>query len=317
MKPALSVIFFTTFSGAGYGMLFWLGILDAFGAMPGATWFGAIGVGVAMVLASAGLIASTAHLGRPERAWRAISQWRTSWLSREGIAALVTYPPAVGVAVSWGALGADAPLTRAFGLLAALCAFAAVVCTAMIYRSLKPIRQWHNSFVLPNYLLLAAFSGAACLAALAVFWQPGPARLASALAVVTGAAAMAGKLAYWRFVDRAHGTSTIESATGLGWLGRVRMLEAPNTEENYLLREMGFRIGRKHAHKLRRIALILGFAIPLLLLIVGAALAGIAGRVLLPVAGICVLLGVYAERWLFFAQATHTVALYYGRSDRG
>ncbi len=315
MKPGLSVIFFTTVSGAGYGMLFWLGILDAFGRMPGARWFGVIGVIVAMALASAGLVASTAHLGRPERAWRAISQWRSSWLSREGIAALVAYAPAVALAVSWAVLGADAPLTWAFGLLAALAAFATVVCTAMIYRSLKPVRQWHNGFVLPNYLLLAAFSGAACLAALAIFWQPGPARLASALAVVAGAAAAAGKLAYWRFIDRTHGTSTIESATGLGWLGPVRMLEAPNSEENYLLREMGFRIGRKHADKLRRVALALGFALPLVLLILGAVLVGIAGRVLLPLSVLSVLLGVYVERWLFFAQATHTVTLFYGRPD--
>jgi sulfite dehydrogenase (quinone) subunit SoeC len=315
MKPALSVIFFTTVSGAGYGMLFWLGILDAFGQMPGARWFGPIGVAIAMALASAGLIASTIHLGRPERAWRAISQWRSSWLSREGVAALLTYPPAAGFFAAWAVAGADAPVTRAFGLLSALAAVVTVICTAMIYGSLKPIRQWHNRFVLPNYLLLAAFSGAACLAALAVFWQPGPARVATGLAVVAGAAGVAGKLAYWRFIDAERGGSTIESATGLGWLGKVRMLEAPNSEENYLLREMGFRIGRKHAGKLRRIALVLGFAVPIVLLVIGAIVVGATGRVLLPLAGLCVLLGVYVERWLFFAQATHTVTLYYGRAD--
>ncbi len=315
MKPALSVIFFTTASGAGYGMLFWLGILDAFGALPPAMWFGPIGIGVAMALASVGLMASTAHLGRPERAWRAVSQWRTSWLSREGVAALVAYVPAAGFFASWAVSGAGAPLTRAFGLVAALLCVVTVVCTAMIYGSLKPVRQWHNGYVTPNYLLLAAFSGAACLAALAIFWQPGPARVAVGLAVASGAAAAASKLAYWRLIDAPRGTSTIESATGLGWLGPVRMLEAPNTEENYLLREMGFRIGRKHADKLRRIALVLGFAAPLVLLVLGAVLAGRAGRVLLPVAGLSALLGLYIERWLFFAQATHTVTLYYGRPD--
>lgn len=315
MKPALSVIFFTTVSGAGYGLLFWLGILDAFGQMPDARWFGPIGVGVAVALASAGLIASTFHLGRPERAWRAISQWRSSWLSREGIAALVTYVPAAGFFAAWAVAGVDAPVTRVFGLLAALTSVATVVCTAMIYGSLKPIRQWHNRFVLPNYLLLSAFSGAACLAALAVFWQPGPARVAAGLAVVAGAVGAAGKLAYWRFIDAERGASTAESATGLGALGKVRMLEAPNSEENYLLREMGFRIGRKHAGRLRWIALALGFAVPMVLLVVGAIVVGLTGRVLLPVAGLCVLLGVYVERWLFFAQATHTVTLYYGRGD--
>ena len=315
MKPALSVIFFTTASGAGYGMLFWLGILDAFGLMPRAMWFGPIGIAIAMALASAGLMASTFHLGRPERAWRAISQRRTSWLSREGIVALLAYIPAAGFFAAWLAVGAGAPLTRAFGLLAALAGVATVVCTAMIYGSLKPIRQWHNRFIIPNYLLLGAFSGAACLAALAVFWQPGPARIAAVFAVVAGVAGAAGKLAYWRFIDGTRGVSTVESATGLGGLGPVRMLESPNSEENYLLREMGFRIGRKHAGNLRVIALALGFALPVLLLIVGAALAEGSGLVLLPVAALCALLGLYVERWLFFAQATHTVTLYYGRPD--
>jgi DMSO reductase anchor subunit len=315
MKPALSIIFFTTASGAGYGMLFWLGVLNAFGRMPPAAWFGPIAVAVAMALASAGLVASTLHLGRPERAWRAISQWRTSWLSREGVASLLAYIPAAGLFATWPTIGAEAPLTRAFGLLAALLGVATVVCTAMIYGSLRPVRQWHNGFVLPNYLLLAAFSGAACLAALTIFWQPGPARIACGLGAAAAVAGAVGKLVYWRSIDAARGRSTIESATGLGWLGKVRMLESPNSEENYLLREMGFRIGRKHAAALRVVALGLGFAAPAVLLIAGAIVVGTPARALLPIAALCALMGLYVERWLFFAQATHTVTLYYGRPN--
>lgn len=315
MKPALSVVFFTTVSGAGYGMLFWLGVLDAAAALPRGRWFGPVAVGVALALATAGLLASTHHLGRPERAWRAVSQWRSSWLSREGVAALLAYLPAAGFALCWLYAGPFAPLTRAFGLLGAVAGCATVVCTAMIYRCLRPVRQWHNGFVLPNYLLLAGFSGAAWLGASAIFWRPGPARLATGLAIAGCVAAAAGKLAYWRSIDRGHAASSIESATGLGWLGPVRMLEAPHTEENYLLREMGFRIARKHAGKLRQVALTLGFAVPAVLMLAGAILDGIAARALLPTAALCALAGLYVERWLFFAQATHTVTLYYGRPD--
>jgi sulfite dehydrogenase (quinone) subunit SoeC len=315
MKPALSVIFFTSVSGAGYGMLFWLGVLDAAAALPEGRWFGPVAIGVALALASAGLLASTWHLGRPERAWRAISQWRSSWFSREGVAALLAYLPAAGFAIAWLCVGPFAPLTRALGLVGAIAGCATVVCTAMIYRCLRPVRQWHNGFVLPNYLLLAAFSGGACLSANAIFWRPGPARLTAALALAGCVAAAVGKLAYWRSIDRGHAASTIESATGLGWLGPVRMLEAPHTEENYLLREMGFRIARKHAGRLRRVALTLGFAVPAVLLTVGGVLAGTTGRVVLPTAALWALVGLYVERWLFFAQATHTVTLYYGRPD--
>jgi DMSO reductase anchor subunit len=130
--------------------------------------------------------------------------------------------------------------------------------------------------------------------------------------VLAGIAAALGKISYWRAIDRAPPIATIESATGLGALGPVRMLEPPHTEENYLLREFGFRIGRKHAATLRRIALVLGFALPVLLTAAGAALAGVPGRVLLPLGAVCALAGLFVERWLFFAQATHTVMLYYG-----
>lgn len=314
MKPALSVIFFTTVAGAGYGMLFWTGLLGAIGVLPDGRWLGPAAVLIALALASAGLLASTAHLGRPERGWRAISQWRTSWLSREGIASLLAYLPAFGLALAWGLAGEHAASTRALGALSALASAATVACTAMIYASLKPVRQWHNGFVLPNYLLLAAFSGAAWLAAICMFWPPaGAARLAAALGIVFGLAGAGAKLGYWRAIDRTPSGSTIETATGLGALGKVRMLEAPNTEENYLLREMGFRIARKHAARLRLIALVAGFAIPVVLLAIGAAFANPGGQAVLVLAAIIALCGLYVERWLFFAQATHTTMLYYGR----
>jgi hypothetical protein len=101
MHPALSVIVFTTASGAGYGLLALFGVLAAIGALPADRAFGATGLSLALALISAGLLASTVHLGRPERAWRAFSQWRSSWLSREGVAAVATYVPALAFAAGW------------------------------------------------------------------------------------------------------------------------------------------------------------------------------------------------------------------------
>ena len=309
MNPAFSVVFLTTASGAGYGMLAWLGALNALGALPRSAWFGLPAIAVALVLTLAGLLASTLHLGHPERAWRALSQWRTSWLSREGVMAIVTFVPAAGFALAWFAAGAGAPVTIALGLTASACAALTVASQAMIYASLKPIRQWHQSAVLPNFLLLSAFSGAVCLAALAALRGAGQGT--AAIAAVVGAAALIGKLGYWRAIDRPASGPTIESATGLGFLGKVRSLELPHTEENYLLREMGFAIGRRHAARLRMIATWVGFLLPLLFLAArllgGGAVAGLA-------AAVAALVGIYIERWLFFAEATHTVTLYYGRA---
>jgi DMSO reductase anchor subunit len=229
--------------------------------------------------------------------------------------ALLTYLPALGFAAAWWFAGASTGAATTLGLLASACGLATVCCQAMIYATLKPIRQWHHRLVLPNFLLLALFTGAAWLAAAVALDDAGSARLIAVIGVVFAAAAGVVKLAYWRQIDAAPPVATIESATGLGALGRVRMLEAPHTEENFLLREMGYAIARKHATRLRTIALAVGFIAPVLLLLVGILLAALAGAVLLPLAALTAVLGIYLERWLFFAQATHTITLYYGRRD--
>jgi DMSO reductase anchor subunit len=304
MNPAFSVIILTTASGAGYGMLVWLGVLDAFGVLPGTRWFGVVATLLALALSGAGLLASTFHLGHPERAWRAVSQWRSSWLSREGILGMVTNLPALGFAAAWW-FGGE---TVVLGLLAALCGVATVASQAMIYATLKPIRQWHNRWVLPNFLLLSLYSGAVWLAAV------GGGTIPSIIAIVFAVAAGVVKWSYWHFIDTAPPVATIESATGLGSIGKVRALEAPHTEENYLLREMGYAIARKHATKLRAIALVVGFIAPVILLLAGIFLGDVANEALAAVAALASLLGIYLERWLFFAEATHTVTLYYGRT---
>ncbi|MDE2515763.1 MAG: dimethyl sulfoxide reductase anchor subunit [Rhodospirillales bacterium] len=307
MNPAFSVIFFTTASGAGYGMLFWLGLMAAIGAVPASGWFGVPALAVALGLSTAGLLSSTFHLGHPERAWRALSQWRSSWLSREGVAAIVTFIPALVLAVAWMAGAVPGRAGTVTGLIAALLAMLTVVCTAMIYASLRTIRQWHQPLVLPVYLLCAAFSGAVCAAAFLSCYPAGDPRLPALLAVAFGFAVLAAKLAYWRRIDR---PVVAPDATGLGRFGTVRPLDPPHTEENYLLKEMGFRVARRHAARLRRIALMVGCVLPILLMVL--ALAGLGAPALLAAVP-CMLIGLFVERWLFFAEATHVVRLYYGR----
>lgn len=308
MHPASSIVFFTTASGAGYGLLFWLGLLRPLGLAPADPTFGVVALAVALVLVTAGLLSSTAHLGRPERAWRAFSQWRSSWLSREGVAAVATYVPAglfgLALLLDWPGIAA------ATGLVAAAGAVVTVYCTGMIYASLKPIRQWSHPLVVPGYMVLSAFSGAVVMAALAAFW--GGVHVPALLALPLGIGAIALKLSYWRSIDTSEPTSTAETATGLGHIGKVRPLDPPHTQSNYLMREMGFRIARRHAHKLRRIALAAGFGLPIALMLLALVLGGTAAAVLSVLAAAIALAGLLVERWLMFAEATHTVTLYYG-----
>ncbi|HXT08248.1 MAG TPA: DmsC/YnfH family molybdoenzyme membrane anchor subunit [Roseiarcus sp.] len=312
MHPAASVILFTTASGAGLGLLAWLALLGVLGLAPATTGFGFVGLGLAVALLSLGLLSSTLHLGRPERALRALTQWRSSWLAREGVAALATYVAAGPFALGWIVLNrVDGPFAVAAVACLALAAFT-VVCTAMIYASLKPIRQWSQPLTLPLYLLMAAASGALLLADLTLAFgafRPAFGALAAASLALTGLA----KLAYWRAIDREPPRSTLASATGLSAFGAVRLLEPPHTEENFVMREMGFRVARKHAVKLRRFVVAALFVAPVLLMLLAsvapplAALAAALAATLLAAAG----LGV--ERWLFFAEATHVSMLYYGR----
>jgi len=314
MNPALSVIFFTTLSGAGLGLLAWLGLHYLRAPLPIARELVLVALATGLVLLAVGLSSSMAHLGKPLRAWRAFSQWRSSWLSREGIVSVSAFAPALVLALHvWR--GEHGPGTRVAASLLLLLALAALACTAKIYDTLKPIAAWHNGYVLPGYLLIGIGTGALWLFALLALggWQPRAMQLSS-LAVVFAAIAVH-KLLYWRHVDRTPPAAGIGSLTGLGRLGVVTPFEAPHTEANYLLHEMGFVLARRHARKLRIIAFVLLAAIPLAIL---ALLAASPARapVLTWLALAAAMLGAIVERWLFFAEARHAVIGYYGARGR-
>jgi len=325
MHPALSVIFFTTVSGAGYGLLALLGAGIALGWWPRGFWPTAAPLAIGTVLVSLGLLASTAHLGQPLRAWRAFTQWRSSWLSREGVASVLTYLPALALGVGLLAGVETKPwplLLRIAGALLVIGAIATVFCTARIYSSLRTIPAWHNAWVAPAYLMLAAYSGGLWLWLLAALHYRGDAlewnRLGVPPWLLAGVvfcamSATLVKLLYWRHIDTAAPLATAESATGLGAFGTVSAFERPHTEQNYITKEMGFVLARRHSASLRVFSLIAGFGLPLACII-----AAFTWFSLTPVLAVLALLlaslGIFAERWLFFAEARHVVNLYYGAS---
>jgi len=311
MHPALSVIVFTTVSGAGYGLLAWVGVWAVAGWLPADRGLAAASLALSLGAITAGLLSSTLHLGHPERSWRAFSQWRSSWLSREGVSSIATYAPALLFAVGWLGIGSTGGIWALFGAISAVGAVATVVCTAFIYQSLKPIQRWSNGWVLPNYLVLSAMTGVLWLIAIMSLFGMTDGFLALAAFLCIALAAVL-KIQYWRFIDRTASRSDAGSATGLGALGRVRLFEAPHTSENYLMKEMGFRIARKHAAKLRMIALVAAFFLPLLLTLAGLLMPTALVAPFTFAAALIAILGVLIERWLFFAEAKHTVTLYYG-----
>lgn len=308
MHPALSIIVFSTISGLGYGLAAMLGL----GLLDPAALATKLAHVVALALIAAGLISSTLHLGNPQRAWRAFSQWRSSWLSREGVLAIITFAPLTwSAAASWWS-GAYHPLP---GLLGVLLAAATVYCTSMIYASLKSVDAWHTRLTPACYLLFAA-AGGSLLASVFALSGGGSARATLLLAAVSLIAAWSVKLFWWKRLRTLVPRSSAASATGLGHIGQVNLFERPHTNENYLTREMGYQIARKHADKLRRIALALGAVVPALILAMLLLITPAEGIVLAQAAAfatLCFGAGLFVERWLFFAEGRHAVMNYYGR----
>lgn len=294
MHPAPSVILFTTLSGLGFGLLTFLGL-----GMPAVTgWVALVFYAIAYALAVGGLLASTFHLGHPERAWKAFSQWRTSWLSREGCAAVAALV-VMGVYAA-GAVFLEADW-RILGLIGAVLSIGTVFTTAMIYTQLKTIPRWHSPLT-PMVFLSFSVAGGALLA--------GRESLTPWLLALAGAI----QITYWVKTGKAlaHSGTDIGTATGLGDRGAVRAFEAPHTGSNYLLREFVHVVGRKHALRLRVIGFALAFALPIALMVIP--FSGLMLKHLMAaVAVLSHIAGVACLRWLFFAEAEHVVGLYYGK----
>jgi DMSO reductase anchor subunit len=280
MHPAPSIIVFTTLSGLGFGLMAWLGLTASGTPLHAA---------LALALVSAGLLASLLHLGQPRRFLKAVKEWRSSWLSREAILAVATLAAFTLFAALWLA----GLRTRLLGVPAAALALATVVATAMIYAQMRSVPRWRSP-VTPVLFLLFALAGGALLA--------GASEPADWLLAGLGLA----QVAAWMHGHRRFAGSTLATATGLGALGRLRLLMPPHTGGNYLLREMVHVVGRRHALKLRMVGFGLAVALPL-------ALVALAPPAALPLAALAHLAGALVLRWLFFAEAEHVVGLYYGR----
>jgi sulfite dehydrogenase (quinone) subunit SoeC len=318
MHPALSVIFFTTLSGAGYGLLAWVGLSTALLALrgalePGLSWLQLSGLALGILLSTAGLASSLFHLGQPQRAWRALSQWRSSWLSREGVMALVTPAPALAMAalLLWAEPGAARQGGLAIaGLLLCVLALGTVACTAMIYASLKPIPAWRHPLVVPVYLVFALLTGFGLMLVLVSALPESPAPLLPLAAMAMfGTALAALKWRYWYQIDRTGLPASRGDALGLP--GRAAtVFERPHTEANYITREMAFTVARRHARALRMLAVAALVAAPLLALALAAC--GLSSPLAALVLATTATLGAaFVERWLFFAEARHVVTLYY------
>lgn len=306
MHPALSVIFFTVTAGAGYGLLFLLAFarmanIGPFISPDQVTFMGLIG----LLLVTAGLVSSTFHLANPKNAWRAFTRFKTSWLSREAVFAVLFYPVClVWLVCEW--FTGNTPATSFFAILTAILAVIVLICTAMIYASLKTIRQWHTALTPVNFVLLGLLLGSLILALMFDHQQLAIQRLLAIALVVVVVAALV-KVIYFYWIGQPAGP-TVNTALGFT-RATVRLLDVGHAGDTFHTKEFGFQMDRVKIIWLRIICVALAFVIPLMLI------SGIVGSIefsSLAVAAVSAYLGVFVERWLFFAEARHVVNLYHG-----
>jgi len=308
MHPAFSVIFFTVASGAGFGLFSLLFIADVFKLGGGFSREQLIIGGLfALSLIILGLLSSTFHLANPKNAWRAFSRFRTSWLSREGVFAVVFMPLALIYLLS---IWFDAPtwLRDASGLLAAVMAWITVFSTGMIYACLKTIRQWNSPLVPANYLALGYASGSLLLLLGAVVAGLDTTPYIAMSALIVSIAAVL-KAIYYFWIRSPGLGPTINTATGLT-RAQVKLLDTGHTHGTFLTQEFGFQIARQKAGLLKVVVFVVGFALPGLMLVWVFNQQG--GQTAALIAALAGLAGTSVERWLFFAEARHVVKLYHG-----
>ncbi len=260
-------------------------------------------------------MASFFHLGHPERAWRAAAMWRTSWLSREVIA----LPLAMGTVLVFAMIryfGIDfevlaigrvpLSLSTIIGFVAVLAIVALFVCTAMIYASLKFLRQWHSPLTVLNFFLMGSASGFTLATLLAVATNAGPFGYFCGMAIFLTLAALLSRLFSLSRNRRLRSPSTLQSAIGVHH-PTIRQIAQGAMGGSFNTRAFMHTYGPGVVRLARRFFLLAGFVLPLVLLVISDA----DTLVLCSFALILQILGLLTERWYFFIEAEHPQNVYY------
>ncbi|MGI9338282.1 MAG: dimethyl sulfoxide reductase anchor subunit family protein [Gammaproteobacteria bacterium] len=297
MKPALSIVVFTVLSGAGLGLAAVLAAaVVVVGAAADVFW---LSLALSALLTGGGLLASVGHLANPKNAWRAIMRIRTSWLSREAALAVLFF--ALSALWAWQRYQYGDGESALLPLAVLFCALAAVYCTAMIYQSLKPIAAWHHPLTSACYLALALHSGAALFAA--VSQSP----KAAALVLPFAAAAAFGKGLHYRRIGKVRDVR-IGRAAGFS-RAKAKLLETGHTGQTFLTREFMFSAPAAMLAKMRAASMLLCFIPP----VIGAVLLLFWQTALWMIIALPFMFaGLLMERWLFFAEARHSIRAYHG-----
>jgi sulfite dehydrogenase (quinone) subunit SoeC len=309
MRPQFSIIFFTTLAGMAQGLLLGMIFLELFGASLSQEFLTQIGLPIAFILLCVGLIASFFHLGHPEKAWRAVMMWRTSWLSREVIA----LPLLMGTVILVYFTSLYTTVPNWLWLMLLITNLFLWLCTAKIYQSIKFIQEWAHPSTLVNFILLGITSGWILLEILLITSNKIPQNISSAnlsiLALLFIAIASLLKRWIWQRNKTLKPKSNLASATGIKG-NNIRQISMGFMGGSFNTREFFHHKSAFFIQNIRTIVLLCAYLLPLMFIIGSMFTLPIIMLVL------CLIIhygGLIAERWLFFAEANHPQNLYYQR----
>ena len=322
MHPAFSVIFLTTLIGVGQGLFLALytgqlySVVNVLPVQDSHSFYG-LGSLLALVFLVGGLIASVFHLGRPERAWRTATQWRSSWLSRE----VIVLPAFMGLTALYGLIHYFdlnpvlfsfsgefiVDLSLVIGGVNTVLAFALFFCTGMIYACVKFLQEWATPLTVVNYTLLGSASGFSLATAFAAYTGSDLVAFYGAWAVIITLAAFVSRSASLLRNARIKYKSSLRSAIGIRH-ARIEQKSRGFMAGSFNTREYFHGASKQVFRSVKWLFLVLVFPVPVLLIAIGL---GADLFMILALAFVIQYLGLLAERWFFFAQARHPQNLYY------
>jgi DMSO reductase anchor subunit len=321
MHPAFSVIFLTTLIGAGQGLFLALYTGESYAAvqlLPEQPHkFYVAGSIMSVVLLAGGLLASFFHLGHPERAWRAASQWRTSWLSRE----VIILPIVIGLVAAYGLLhflgwevdmlgldnSFDGLLTLVVGAVAVVATFALFISTGMIYACIKFLQEWASPLTVINYTLLGTASGFTLATGFSDYFVPELRNFYGSWAIIITFTALVTRTASLIRNARIKQRSSLQTAIGVRHT-RITQRSQGFMGGSFNTREFFHHVPAMLFRSFKWIFLLLTFVVPVGMIIWGME----SGYTMVLLLAFAVqYAGLIMERWFFFAQANHPQNLYY------
>ena len=289
MHPAPSIILFTVLSGFGFGLTSIVGLLQFLNqiSMVDIIIFSSMG----LFFSTIGLISSFFHLANKKNAIKSMSQWQTSWLSREAISSIFCLSIVVGN-IGW--IFVQNMYINEVGIILFLLSLITVFTTSMIYAQLKTVPSWNNMLT-PTLFIFAALAGGSIL-----ITDHASLVLLLIFAVL--------QVLFWYIADRSFIDieTTVGTALGFSKNEDIRAFDAAHTNRNYLLNEMVYKVARKHAIKIRYISFFAAFVLPMSLILIFPGNFSVSVLIIASH-----LVGIYFSRWLFFAEAKHSVSFYY------